>query len=576
MDEWKEQAVMSTYENKLSLLNCIKDRIKHIKQHIIEQSHLHAHIFTSKLQSAKVTPNQFLIAEDNIIIEQIKRVEAEFVKHSIKYFALLEEKKRIESHKHFIQDFEIKLTTKLALVLDEINRFALHLEFETNAAVSLKQISKNRSQFARCRKAILNNLKPGFFNGNELYSSISLLEAYKIDNKILLTTFEDNFCKMNNASLKGLFCMARREQLISIITHGVSCAKSLEVYQQEYLRIPFIIYNEYKKRSKYDLERELAQAEGYNLPIDLSSYSTMDELRRDIDSQSVEDPELVYIVLCRVIVHQTPSTATKPGSTPPTESSTITYSASKESYQVKAYDLIYPEYILICKPVLRNQDPTMEIPRVIQINPELNPMLKEEEQFYKSRDGRGMGNMGNIGNTGNTGNTGNMGNMGNMNMGNSKYFNHPLNTPYAQPTSHHHAKGGSLIPTGTSSAKQIGEEGLNESTTTTTTTTMGGMIEDSHETIKRLNTYLENMNLQEKIIIQNIKNVVSGFWNKINLRVQKLAHPNVILQKNNVVPLIKSQITSARAKIAGEKKYTYSLETLAEQRRTNTSSAPAK
>lgn len=138
------------------------------------------------------TESQFAVKEREIIEEILEKPV--IVDLTLKFFNNLKILKEIEKQKcQYIQK-KLKLEKHLSLQSEEIMKFSAMVYFESNKAVSIKKIPKNNTQFARCEKALRDNSVKGFFDDSE-YGDFKLIEAYRIENSIRLSEFEQKLAK---------------------------------------------------------------------------------------------------------------------------------------------------------------------------------------------------------------------------------------------------------------------------------------------------------------------------------------------------------------------------------------------
>lgn len=76
----------------------------------------------------------------------------------------------------------------------QILKFSSYLNFESSGAVQIKKIDSNNFKFNRCKKALLDNQNEKFFKEDEIlrdhFSNLDLIDAYRIENGIILKDFE--------------------------------------------------------------------------------------------------------------------------------------------------------------------------------------------------------------------------------------------------------------------------------------------------------------------------------------------------------------------------------------------------
>lgn len=57
---------------------------------------------------------------------------------------------------------------------------AATVEHRTRGNVSLRRLTPTHPQYARCMRAVTENLKPGFFSDDSPYSALRVLDIYKV------------------------------------------------------------------------------------------------------------------------------------------------------------------------------------------------------------------------------------------------------------------------------------------------------------------------------------------------------------------------------------------------------------
>ena len=588
MNDWKEEYILNKYNQQINLLECVKDRIKHVKNYILQKSENMSSSFLNKLSSVPETQSSFLFYEDEVINEEKHNFQNEMVKCSIKFYAMLEDKKKIEGYKHAFISYELKFSKKIQQVLNKINVFATHLELETDGAIQVRQISNSNNQFFRCKKALQNNIKANFFEGTE-YSSLCLTEAFKIENTPLLQRFEEKLSETHKATLKGLFSRIDESQLLSMITFGISDYHPYSDYTRKLLRIPTSILKEYRtKEARSVVEQGLTHSKAFKLPIYLSAYSTMPEIKALLKESSSSDTSIILIILCRVIVQ---------GKRENTKDQEIFYSSMKEAYEVHSYNLIYPEYILLCKPILHKQDPILSVCRTIETNALTNPMKHQQQHpqqpsplsslpttnqhtphlnplnkalpnsslssslhshvnsastvttpspFYQ----RSSSSQTTSSNTNNINNINNV----NMNVNNSNLNSNLTNNLNSNLNSNVNCNVTSNANNGNGIAgtNQIIGSGGN----------MGSCENNDNNIVKKMNYYLHNLNLHQKVLRDGLHGNFTQFWNRINYTIQTNVHPKVIAQRAFSIPELQQQIASAKTQLYSLKAFTADLNNL--------------
>jgi len=102
--------------------------------------------------------------------------------------------------------------------------FALHLEHETRGKIMLKRLPQSHPQYQRCRRAATENVKSDFFAANKQtngrYTGVTVLDVYKIENRLLLKDFQNTSATSEPSKVKGLFCRVPRKCVERLVVHG--------------------------------------------------------------------------------------------------------------------------------------------------------------------------------------------------------------------------------------------------------------------------------------------------------------------------------------------------------------------
>ena len=298
MDEWKEEAVEEEYKNKLYLSRTVKtccnrnDITTFIKMKIKQ---LNMSIFT-----LATNESQFVIKERDIIEELLDKTDDIIIDLTFKYYMYLKQLKELEKEENEYNIKKLNLEKKLNLQSEDILKFASVLYFESNKSICLKKIPQNNTQFARWEKALRDNSVKTFFKELD-YEDFQLCEAYRIENSIKLTEFEEKLSKWENAVLKGLFSVISWEQVPNLIVYGISEPKSLDYYDENILRVPqrFIDSWNIPKIVKPLLEK----SSSVQLPFHTSIYSTSKMLFDKLNEEPADSGKWYYLLLSRAIVN---------------------------------------------------------------------------------------------------------------------------------------------------------------------------------------------------------------------------------------------------------------------------------
>jgi hypothetical protein len=97
-------------------------------------------------------------------------------------------------------------------------RFGSYLSFETHQTITFKKIEKGNMKYIRCQKALNDNSKESFFTKDPIlsqyYEKLELIEAFKIENSVLLKEFDARLRKQKDSFLKGLFVPVSKTKIV--------------------------------------------------------------------------------------------------------------------------------------------------------------------------------------------------------------------------------------------------------------------------------------------------------------------------------------------------------------------------
>lgn len=350
--------------------------------------------FSTAIYDIATKESQFVAKERELIEEAIEHTDESLLELTMQWFYFLNQLKVLERQK--LQYFQDKLTLEKRLRKDaeEILRFSSHLYFESNKSISIKQIPNNNTQFSRWEKALRDNSLNTFFADLD-YGDFQLKEAFRIENNIKLTEFEDKLAKWENSVLKGLFSVIEWQQVPHMIVYGISDKKTSENYDENILRIPKRIIEEWKLP---DIVKPiLSKSTDFELPFNTSIYSTSRILKEVLTQGEVKIGNWIYLLLSRAIVTNNSSKSDgdekgikgnmikskrsraqsakkrteedaksektlssskhafkdnkKTESDDEQEEWNCTYNSKEGIYLHYTYDTIYPEYILVIEPI---------------------------------------------------------------------------------------------------------------------------------------------------------------------------------------------------------------------------------
>ena len=176
-------------------------------------------MLTQSIFNLTTKESKFVIKERDLIEEALDKTDDVMVELTMQCFYHLKQLKILKKQK--LQYFQSKLSLEKQLKQDaeEILRFSSMVYFESNKSICLKQIPDSNPQFIRCEKALRDNAINKFFKDLE-YGDFQLKEAFRIENNIKLTQFEDKLARCQNSVLKGLFSVREWDQVPHMAVYG--------------------------------------------------------------------------------------------------------------------------------------------------------------------------------------------------------------------------------------------------------------------------------------------------------------------------------------------------------------------
>ena len=328
-DPWKPEAVKAiTYEDScllkymhshflslkspiFAVLKQYKDRFSSLSKHLVSEEDIYSVILQESFMKN-------LTSLDNDIMINV-----------LKYYAVLEEHKRLTHLKYEHIKTAISLKTEIEKLSRRITELSHSLNFETCSGIKITKLDPNSQQFSRCDKAICDNIKAQSFKDTP-FSSIKLCVAFKIDNSHLLKSFEKKLKTSENSMLKGLFISISKKQVPTVTIFGLQTGEfmrgqAVSAYFKTYCRLP------YEFIGKTKTESFLKASEGFPSEITASSFSTLSKDEKKLGSNS---NAVIILVLCRSIISKSKADS---GFNPETQ-----------EYKLSDLTCVYPEYILIC------------------------------------------------------------------------------------------------------------------------------------------------------------------------------------------------------------------------------------
>ncbi|KAG6574580.1 uncharacterized protein IUM83_10821 [Phytophthora cinnamomi] len=293
--------------------------------------------------------------------QQFQRLEQAYKQHVtsdvLHLYALLEAERQYIAAWSNREEAKCRDQRALTKLLHQFNSFALQVESETSGQVRMWRLPPSDAQRKRCVKAATENIKKRFFASSE--QALEVLEVYKIENRVLLTTFQRFTSSLaqttSDIKIKGLFCSVPAESVERCIVYGMHTSPNGEE--------PHFIDShgtEIKIFNRSMLLQGREDAPGTNMvfrarskvndstplhfPRRFGRYSTLEEMR---SFMTAEQPAVLYLGLCRVAIGKAARvTGTSRETFPDDPTVGALHFANEEEYLVRFPDAVVPEFII--------------------------------------------------------------------------------------------------------------------------------------------------------------------------------------------------------------------------------------
>ncbi|OWZ07741.1 hypothetical protein PHMEG_00019831 [Phytophthora megakarya] len=160
-------------------------------------------------------------------LQQFLRLEQAYNQHVtsdiLHFYAVLEAESGYVAEWSKREDAKCKDQRALTKLLHQFNSFSMQLERETSGQVRMWRLPSSDAQRIRCVKAATENIKKRFFSSST--ESLEVLEVYKIENKVLLNSFQNYTNSLSRTTadikIKGLFCSVPPESVERCVVYGM-------------------------------------------------------------------------------------------------------------------------------------------------------------------------------------------------------------------------------------------------------------------------------------------------------------------------------------------------------------------
>eukprot|EP01032_Pedospumella_encystans_P017603 gene17603-20052_t len=142
----------------------------------------------------------------------------------LQYYAIIQHEIAASREQLIQENIEKDLLYKQASVLRDIRLFACHLMIESRGKLSFTMLPPDSQQFARCVKAVMDNIRNDNLNDIEtdlLRNKIKVLNVFKLQNSFLSTKLQAASERVMNGKIKGLFCCLPPEHFCSFSVFGL-------------------------------------------------------------------------------------------------------------------------------------------------------------------------------------------------------------------------------------------------------------------------------------------------------------------------------------------------------------------
>eukprot|EP00826_Nyctotherus_ovalis_P059140 TRINITY_DN819_c0_g1_i12.p1 TRINITY_DN819_c0_g1~~TRINITY_DN819_c0_g1_i12.p1 ORF type:complete len:406 (+),score=83.59 TRINITY_DN819_c0_g1_i12:144-1361(+) len=343
---------------KSSIAKAREDKCNELKEKL--------NAFVEKIKKLTEMPESFITQEEQLVASELLHVDTQ-VAHLVSQLVVLFLNKLQVARSHLsYANEDIGVMRQSLEVTKRILTFSSYLSFETYGKISLRQLSRVPGQFSRCQKAVITNLKAGVIR-ESAFEEVEVIEAFKLENAVLLEKFEGQKKLLRGRGvLKGLFMVINEKQMFSLVLYGMNKKYSLASVSQIPRTLKQSVYGEAEERINETLKESSSEL---GLPLYMSNHSVNEEI---IDRlQDKNSSQLLILTLCRAII-------------PQEKNEEVFYSKLKDLYEIHNPDLVFPEYIFLCKlakpAILKNN--TLESTKALQ--QEIKEMEVEEAKVVEA------------------------------------------------------------------------------------------------------------------------------------------------------------------------------------------------
>ena len=297
---------------------------------------------------------------------------------SLLYYAIVRHEKSLVSRR---LSYEASLVTQMEermKLTERLGLLSLHIQHETRGGVVVKKLKESHPQYLRCQRAATENVKKDFFaaSPSSRYSGVSVESVWKIENRILLDTFQSAASTSDPGKVKGLFCGVPADCLETLIVYGMSGrpregSQLKHAFQDTWYDIhsrDVAANGSAKGRampSTIDAgkgRRAVDAGTAIPFPRCFSRHSTLEEDRELVKGEEEEekkgggraekadglDSGVRFLALCRVMIGKILVTAKNSSGFPPVTDGSYDsmYSPMQEEYKLLNSSYVLPEFLV--------------------------------------------------------------------------------------------------------------------------------------------------------------------------------------------------------------------------------------
>ncbi|KAJ1435239.1 hypothetical protein B484DRAFT_428922 [Ochromonadaceae sp. CCMP2298] len=159
-----------------------------------------------------------------LLEQQQKQFERDALQMVLRYFAIINDEIADSRKRLCDEEAEKEVLCRQAGVLRDVRLFACHLMVESRGRVSFSALPPDSQQFARCVKAVMDNVNLERFKISgqvELKGGVQVLSVFKLQNAFLSSRLQAASERVLNGKIKGLFCCLSREFFYGFSVFGL-------------------------------------------------------------------------------------------------------------------------------------------------------------------------------------------------------------------------------------------------------------------------------------------------------------------------------------------------------------------